>query len=947
MHRNLFSLGRVAALLALGAPMVIAQGTQTASATIDVVDAGGAPMAGVTIRLTSPALQGQRVGVTDAAGRFVARLLPPGRYQVEANKEGLQTVKLSQTIGVDQNFQPRIVMQKTAGTVVEVVASGSPAVDKTDVKTATNFLMDRVDQLPTGRTMEAVAFLTPGVTGGVGGRVQIRGAMTSGSLYLVDGQNVSDNAYNNRGVQLIADAIEETQIITGAISAEYGNVDGGVLNSITKSGGNVFTGQIRWDLSNPAWNAITPYQARTSLENKLSEVKTYTLGGFIIKDRLWFYGSFYQTDSTGFGTISSNSIAGPGGAGSNYVTTVKEIRRSGKLTWSINPEHTVILSFGNSQNAQGNRNYSAGELNALDNQVNTSEFYNLAFRSVWSSNFITEARYGEKKQMLSAGAKNPTISPLYNYDVGFFYNNGIFNANDGGDNRNNKSLNLKGTLFFAGSGQHALDFGLDYLKGISKARNEQTPTGYIFGVYGMNLTNQTAYGADVWTYRSSLGEATNESYGLYVNDKWQLDKNIALNLGLRFDKYTAKKESGTVSAGANGISPRLGIKYDLNGDGKWLFGASYARYNAKVLDTITNAVTNQGNPSETDYAYIGPGGAQPYSVLYNLSNYLLTPAGVSYFNDPAVNVKMNRDMKAPTTDEFQVSGAYSFTTDVIGYGFVSLTAVKKNWKNLISYRVGNNGTVLDQYGSSYYVKYWDNEPLAERKYQGLELQAEMNKGAYALKGNISWSRLEGNYEGEGSSTPGRGEALQNFAVVNGVTMYDRNIVAPYGFLAGHQPLAMHWTGTHTSTNGLGNLIIGMAYTFNSGAHYSDTRSISRSQLNSALPGEFTSPTTQYRDNKRGAYVLPGSSYLDLSLTEEFEVFKVASTPVKGFVKLVMTNFLNHQQIISWNTTSSAATGGANAGVNSPWVRGASYGLSTTSANYGTPRNVTLSAGVRF
>ena len=944
MHRNLFSLGRVAALLALGAPAILAQGTQTASATIDVVDPSGAPVTGALVRMTSPSLQGVRSGMTDAAGRFIARLLPPGTYQVDVSKDGFQSVKATRTIGIDQNFQPRFTLSPTAGATVVVVAASSPAVDKTDVKTATNYLMDRVDTLPTGRTMEAVAFLTPGVTGGVGGRVQIRGAMTSGSLYLVDGQNVSDNAYNNRGVQLISDAIEETQIITGAISAEYGNVDGGVLNSITKSGGNTFTGQIRWDLSNPAWNAVQPYQNRASLENKLGDIKTYTLGGFIIKDRLWFYASFFQTDTTGFGTISSNSLAGPGGAGSNYITSVKEIRRSGKLTWSINAEHTLVASFANSRNAQGNRNYSAGEINALDDQTNTSEFYNVAFRSVWGANFITEARYGEKKQVLSAGPKSQTVSPIYNYDTGLFYNNGIFNSQDGGDNRNNKSANLKGTLFFQGAGQHSFDFGLDYLKGISKARNEQTPTGYIFGSYGMNLTNKTGYGADVWTFKSSIGEATNESIGLYVNDKWQIDKHISLQLGVRFDKYEAKKEDGSVSAGANGVSPRLGIKYDLNGDSKWIFGAAIARYNGKVLDTITNSVTNQGNPSETDYAYIGPGGPQPYSVIYNLSNYDFND--VVYFNDPAVNVRMNKSMKAPTVDEIQLSGAYSFSTDMIGSGFVSLTAVSKTWKNLISYRVGNDGTVTDQFDNTYYLKVWDNDPLAERKYRGLELQAETSKGPWRTGGNISWSRLEGNYEGEGTNTPGRGEALQNFTIVNGVRMYDNSITAPYGFLAGHQPLSIRWTGSHTTSNKFGSFITGMAYSFFSGAHYSDTRSLTRSQLNPALPGEFPSPVTQYRDGKRGEYVLPGSAYLDLSLTQEFEFLKVVGTPVKGFVKLVMTNFLNHQQIIGWNTTSVAASTSAG-GVNSPWVRGSAYGTSTSSSNFGAARNITLSAGLRF
>jgi hypothetical protein len=942
-----FHTGRIAALLTVCASALVAQGTQTASATISVTDASGASLAGVSVRMTSPSLQIARTGTTDAGGRFVARLLPPGTYTIELVKEGFEKVKLTEKIGIDQNFQPRVVLPKTAVTVVEVIATASPDVDKTDVKSAVNYNMDRIDRLPSGRTMEAVALLTPGVTSGVGGRVQVRGAMTSGNLYLVDGQNVADNAYNTRGVLLIDDAIEETQIITGAISAEYGNVEGGVLNAITKSGGNTFSGLVRWDLSNPSWNATVPFQNRSAIPNTLSEVKTFTLGGPILKDRLWFFGAYYRTSSAGVGSISSNSLPGPGGAGSNYVTTVEEIRRTFKLTYSINQDHTLVASFGNSQNAQGNRNYAAGELDALVPQTNTSEYGNLAWRATWSPSFLSDIRYGYKKQVLSAGATDSTKSPFYNYDVGLFFNNGIFNSKDGGDNRNNKTFNAKGTIFFDAAGNHQLDFGIDYLKGTSRARNEQTVTGYIFGVYGMNLTNKTANGLDVWTYQSASGEATNENLGLFVNDKWVVNKNMALQLGIRFDKYEAKNEKGAKSAGANGVSPRLGLKYDLNGDSKWVFGVAAARYNGKVLDTIVNSVTNQGNPTEIDYEYIGPAGAVPYSVITNLSNYNITPSGITYYNNPALNVKLNPSMKAPNTDEYQVSAQYSYSHKTFGEGFLSLTAVTRKWNDLIDYSIGNSGKVADITGSLYYIRVWNNSPIAERKYSGLEFRATQNKGAWSMDGNVTWSKLEGNYEGEGSSQPGRGEGLENFTTQDGVSMYDRNITAPYGYLVGHVPIRARWQGAYTKESSWGRTTFGLIYSFQTGSHYSDTRSITRARLNPSLSSQFGSTATQYRDNKRGAYVFPATSFLNLSIHHDWKLFEVKNVPVHGFVKMVIGNVLNHQQIASWNTTSAAATGAYPAAVTSPWIRGAAYGLANTTSNYSSGRTITLSGGISF
>ena len=201
MRSNRSTLSHIIVAGLCSGGVLVAQGTQTASMTGQIVDKGGVPVSGVTVRLSSPSMQGMRTLVTNEKGQFFGRLLPPGAYAIEVYKSGYQTIKLNQQLGIDQNFQPRIVISQVQSAVVEVIAA-PPAVDKTDVKTSTNFNLDTIDKLPTAnRNMETVALLTPGVVTGVGDRVQIRGAMTSGNVYLVDGQNVQDNVYGNRGVE--------------------------------------------------------------------------------------------------------------------------------------------------------------------------------------------------------------------------------------------------------------------------------------------------------------------------------------------------------------------------------------------------------------------------------------------------------------------------------------------------------------------------------------------------------------------------------------------------------------------------------------------------------------------------------------------------------------------------------------------------------------------------
>lgn len=964
MHLLNNRLGRLTALIALGGVALYAQGTQTANITGTVVDTAGAPLAGVTVRLSSPSLQGVRTLTTDASGKFIARLLPPGFYTVQYTKDGLETRKITEQLGIDQTFSPKVTLSKVGGAVVEVIAA-APAVDKTDVKTASNYRADVVDLLPTAnRSMETVALLTPGVTAGVGGRVQIRGAMTSGNLYLLDGQNISDNAYNNRGVTTIDDSIEETQVVTGAMSAEYGDVDGGVINSITRSGSNEFSGSLRWELKNAAWNAVSPMQNRAAINNYLNEEKTLFLSGPILKDKLWFTASYFKTDQAAVGVITRNQVDvyglwpagtnlnGPEGLGAGYTADTKQIRRQAKLTWSINQDHTVIASFVNSISDQTNRNYSAAELRSLVPQISTSEFMNLSWRAAWASNFTTEVRAGNKKQNLSAGGAANGESPFYTYGVGGYSNNGIFNSTDGGDQRDNQTLNIKASLFWNAAGSHQTDFGVDYFQGERTAKNEQTPTGYIFGVFGLNLNTRQAHGGDVWIYQSGAGTAKNNSYGLYVNDKWSLDQHWNFQFGVRFDKYEAKNEDGVSTAGANGISPRFGMKYDLFGDSKHIFGVSFARYNAKVLEGITNSVTGQGNPTEIDYNYNGPAGPQSLAFLQNLANYDLTTP--TYYNDPKLNVRLSNDLKAPTVDEAQASYAYSFNFGAMGDGYLKVTGVIKKWKNLIDYSVGNEGTVNDPTGNPLYLQVWDNNSEAKRDYKGLEVEGNYNRNQWNFLGNITWSSLKGNYEGEGTSTPARGEGMNRFNVQDGVALYDNKWTSPDGYLTGHVPIRMRITGNRTMNSEFGKTSVGLIYRFDSGSHFDETRAISPLRLGGpTMSSQYGAAATQYRDQKRGTGVWNAASYLDIAITHDFPLLKVAGKDVTAFGKVVIANVLNHQQLVTFGFASNSATGTygtPTGGVNSAWVRTGGvtgFGRPTSSNDYGTPRTITASAGFRF
>lgn len=969
MARTIAGFGRLLPLLALGVP-VLAQGTQTANITGEVVDKSGAPIAGAHVRLSSPALQGTRDFVTDSSGRFAARLLPPGEYKIVVSKEGLESRTITQRVGLEQTFTPKITLAGTAGAVVEVV-SAPVQVDKTETKTAQNYTKEQIDSLPVGRaSLLNIVYLSPGVVENASesrGGVSIRGSMGTGNLFLVDGQNVNDNLYQGQRMGIIFDSIAETQVLTGALPAEYGDVEGGVVNSVSKSGGDEFTGSIRWDLSNPAWNAVKPKDQRTSYGNNVSNQRSIQLDGPILKSKLWFHVAYFDDhpndvkslDPSTFFDEGSSTYYNP--AAKSYQAKADDYRREVKLTWAINDNHTLSGAYHNYHNVAV-QNYGAGDLVTLTNLTKDSEFWNVALRSVWTPSLTSSIRYGEKKFTFGSVAtpgSNTTDWILYNED-GLSYRNNLFNPADPmPDQRDNRTLNLKFSYFLNAAGNHQFDAGVDWYEGTTKASGDQGPVNIVGPagsiVAGKRLNQWWVDTADydpvagtALVYDAYFGEyvpdkCTATTIGFYLNDKWTVDSNLVLQIGVRADSYDAKGQFNGKISSSSAFSPRLGLKYDFFGDTAWVAGLSYARYNGRMLESV---LQNRTYVNNSRYYAFAPNGSMParasYAAIQDVNNYdFTTPVD---FSDAALNIVIPKNLKPQTVDEIQASLAHSFKDTMFGAGYVKLTYVNKKWGNLIDYRAGNDGTVDDAFGNSYYLKTYFNNSDASRKYDGLELEANLVKGAWNLGGYINWSRLKGNFVGEGAATPGRGQGLSYFTVQDGTKMYDPALVNPDGYLPGHVPLRMRWTATYSTSNSLGKQSWGFLYRFDSGAHWSDNRNIRRAAINPLLSAQFGSSGTQYL-GERGSHTFYGQSYLDFSFQQDFELMKIKGTSVAGFAKVDIANVLNHQQQVNYDTTYQSV--GSSGSYTDAWVKGSSFGQATGANNYGDARKVSLSFGVKF
>src|SRR5262249_47949323 len=231
MKRVLIGLA-FGALLA-SASLARAQGVQTGTITGTVQSPDGLPLPGVTVTTTSPVLQGQRAGVSDVNGVYFIKGLPPGTYTVTFELPSFRTAKednVQLTVGSTAQVNQMLAL---AAVVESVNVTGSstptalvrPTLSQADVKT-------ELDLLPVGRVPSQIADLAPGLTsnGPNAGQLTISGATAFDNVFMVNGVDVNDNLFGTANNLFIEGAIQETNILTGGISAEYGRFSGGVIN---------------------------------------------------------------------------------------------------------------------------------------------------------------------------------------------------------------------------------------------------------------------------------------------------------------------------------------------------------------------------------------------------------------------------------------------------------------------------------------------------------------------------------------------------------------------------------------------------------------------------------------------------------------------------------------------------------------------------------------------
>jgi len=271
-----------------------------------VYDEEGTPLPGVTVEISSSALMGGvHSQITEEEGRYRFPSLPPGTYKIVFKMQGFQTSERANLIvSVNSTVTHSVTLRPAALTETVTVTAASPVVDVTQSGISTTYAKDQLEKLPFGRNYYfSIVDQTPGITNFQSeliNRFMAYGSNAEESALYMDGVDMSNPEIGIGWSWPRADIFEEVEITGIGAQAEYGNFSGAVVNIITKSGGNRFSGSAGYygqykgltGDNNPKPDNEETGEGYHSFNLVRWYDLAFTLGGPFLKDRLWFFGAF-------------------------------------------------------------------------------------------------------------------------------------------------------------------------------------------------------------------------------------------------------------------------------------------------------------------------------------------------------------------------------------------------------------------------------------------------------------------------------------------------------------------------------------------------------------------------------------------------------------------------------------------------------------------------------
>ncbi|CAM2006502.1 TonB-dependent receptor [Acanthopleuribacter pedis] len=838
-----------------------AQSATSGAMSGTVVDADGNPLPGVVLSVTSDALvRGSQTTVTSESGRYRLPSLPPGLYDVRAAMNGFKTAEVTQVrVSLGQIMDVPLTLTPAGADVREqmVVTGETPLVGTTSNATSANLDEQFIERTPLPRDATQLMNYLPGVNDGLA----YGGTQSAANAYNLDGVDVSDPASGSQWLLPNVDWIEEVQVLGLGASAEYGGFTGAAVNIVTKSGGNTFSGDVRAYVSNERWNASRADQ----LESRDLSV---SIGGPIIKDRLWFFvsGEEVSRDFTPFQIDEiTNAVQAAGLDGADPLLAVDQeeeriSRYLAKATWQASDMHKFVLLLDYDGKDSDYRGLSRDVLgSATERQDSPNWSYNLTWEGVLSVTSFVSVKLtgfeGTDDRLPYGGADLPGRT---DFETGIAFQNAPYTHLQ---DKSRTAIKADWTLFadslFTNNDSHQFKFGITY----DDARQDETRTrngGFTivddsFGLGGgdLSLLDQTvAYLAepDAALFSSDVGnhirlDSVQETLALFAQDQWRVNR-LTFNYGLRYTRYRGGFRNGNESVyEADLIAPRLGFAWDVKGDGTTAVKAHYGRY-YEGLFTFLFDRERSGNVFTAlefwDYDFDSGQFEPPSSAS--------VPAAADL--DP--------DIDHPHVDQFLVTVEHGIGRDWL----LGVDLVHRETRNIIAMVNANEDyDSLSAIGNPLGADFpffellsperfaLTNPAGAYRDYQSVTLRADRRfRDGWSMRGSLVWSDLQGNTFRANSYT-------DEWEDRNGQTNAD-------GTLPGFAEWEFKLSASVDLPYGVMSSVF---FSHRSGAHWTPTVRV-RGLLENDRQTVFAAP--------RGSEQLDDRQLVDLRLAKEFDLGRV-------------------------------------------------------------------------
>jgi hypothetical protein len=563
-----------------------------------VTDEDGAVLPGVLVEVQSPVLQGVRTVSTDETGTFRLSLLPPGEYQVMVALQGFATVTRTLTVGLDKDTTFNTVLRPAVSEEI-TVTSDVPVIDTTSTTLGTNLDTRAIESLPTGRNYSSVVQITPGVSSDANpentsqSTITVYGSTGAENVYYVDGVNTTGAEYGFQGKELNFEFIQAIDVKTGGYEAEFGRSTGGIVNVITKSGGNDFHGDVFGYLDSDSLQSSPDPVVSTggTVEGFTREDYGIGLGGYLLKDKLWFFAAYDRVTNT----TDSALPAGPR-AGQIVASESERDLGAAKLTYRLSESQSLVASF-----FQDPRD-DTGAINDAQHSLNGEPLtyegvrsfggrdYALRYEAIVNANWVLSAqvaRHNEENSVGPATAAGDTIQ-YRAVDEDFFQTGGF-----GLTQQKDFQRDFLGGSVTRYLTAHELKLGLEYETEEADVLRRQSG-GQLVDVFANSVNpSRPIYSHQYWTTPTAtvanapvsqlIAAPEHKVTTAYLQDRWTPLPSLTLNLGVRWDRQEIIDAAGTKQIDLkDDYAPRLGFTWNPGAEGRSkLFGA-YGRYYEQI-----------------------------------------------------------------------------------------------------------------------------------------------------------------------------------------------------------------------------------------------------------------------------------------------------------------------------------------------------------------------------